>query len=349
MYHNRFYTPEIHGPYDLISIGELQLERGGVIADCELAVATRGQLNEARDNAILITTWFGGTHQSWLDSYVGGEHALDPAKYFIVVINQIGNGLSTSPHNTTDESIAMARFPEVTIGDDVVAQERLLREHFGIQQLYAVVGAAMGAEQAWEWAVRFPDQVKRAAPIAGTAQTTAHDQMFTEVLTETITSDPGFNDGDYPDNTAVRDGLARHTRLWMLLGLSTEFWKQEAWRNLGFATREAVVTEFFEPLVAAMDPNALTVMAGKWRGGGVSRHAGGDVAAALNRITARVFALAIDEDMFFPVRDIQAEQELVPGAQLRVISDIAGHFALFGLHESYIPQVDRHLQELLDS
>lgn len=349
MYHNQFYTPEIQGRYDLISIGELQLERGGVIADCELAVATRGQLNEARDNTILITTWFGGTHQSWLDSYVGGEHALDPAKYFIVVVNQIGNGLSTSPHNTTDENIAMARFPEVTIGDDVVAQERLLREHFGIEQLYAVVGASMGAEQTWEWAVRFPEKVKRAAPIAGTAQTTAHDQLFTEVLTDTITSDPGFNGGDYPDNTAVKDGLARHTRLWMLLGLSTEFWKQEAWRNLGFATREAVITEFFEPLFAAMDPNALVVMARKWRGGDVSRHAGGDLAAALNRITARVSALPIDEDMFFPVRDIQAEQELVPGAQLRVINDIAGHFALFGLHESYIPQVDRHLQELLDS
>lgn len=349
MYHNQFYTPEVQGPYELISIGELQLEHGRVIPDCQLAVATRGELNAARDNAILITTWFSGTHQTWLDSYVGPEHALDPAKYFIVVVNQIGNGLSTSPHNTPDESIAMSNFPEVTIGDDVVAQERLLREHFGIETLHAVVGASMGAEQTWEWAVRFPEKVKRAAPIAGTAQTTAHDQMFTEVLMEAITSDPGFRGGEYTDNTAVRDGLGRHARLWMLLGLSTEFWKQEAWRNLGFDSRAAVVAEFFEPLFAGMDPNALGVMARKWRNGDVSRHTGGDLAAALERITAQVFAMPIDEDMFFPVRDIQAEQELVPGAQLRVINDIAGHFALFSLHETYIPQIDRHLRELLDS
>lgn len=349
MYQNQFYTPEVQGPYELISIGELRLENGGVIPGCRLAVATRGTLNDARDNAILITTWFSGTHQTWLDSYVGPEHALDPAKYFIVVVNQIGNGLSTSPHNTTDTAIAMSKFPELSIGDDVVAQERLLREHFGIENLHAVVGASMGAEQTYEWIVRFPEKVGRAAPIAGTARTTPHDQMFTEALTEAITSDPGYRDGEYAENTEVADGLRRHARLWMLLGLSTEFWKREAWRLLGFDSREAVVSGFFEPLFAGMDPNALRVMARKWRNGDVSRHTGGDLAAALGRITARTFVMPIDEDMFFPVRDVREEQEMIPGSELRVIEDVAGHFALFNFHETYLPQIDRHLRELLDS
>src|SRR4029079_13916928 len=134
--------------------------------------ATFGELNEARDNAIMIPTWFSGTHQIWREVYIGDGHALDPTRYFIVVVDQIGSGLSTSPHNAdgANAEIAMSRFPKVRIGDDVVAQERLVREHFGIERLALVVGGSMGAQQTYEWALRFPDKVARAAPIAGTAQ-----------------------------------------------------------------------------------------------------------------------------------------------------------------------------------
>ena len=143
---NPFYSHEYHGEYDVVSIGRLDLEEGGTIPDCRLAVTTWGELNEARDNAILILTWYSGTHQIWRDMYVGPGHALDPGRYFIVAINQIGNGLSTSPHNAdgANAGISMSRFPRVRIGDDVVAQERLMREHFGIETLQLVVGGSMG-------------------------------------------------------------------------------------------------------------------------------------------------------------------------------------------------------------
>ena len=62
-------------------------------------MATFGELNADRSNAILIPTWYSGTHAIWRDVYIGPEHALNPEEYFIVVVNQIGNGLSTSPHN----------------------------------------------------------------------------------------------------------------------------------------------------------------------------------------------------------------------------------------------------------
>ena len=62
-------------------------------------MATWGELNEAGDNAIPITTWYSGTHQIFREVYVGPEHALDPERYFIVCIDRIGSGLSTSPHN----------------------------------------------------------------------------------------------------------------------------------------------------------------------------------------------------------------------------------------------------------
>jgi len=346
---NPFYSHELHGEYDLISIGTLDLEEGGSIPDCQLAVATFGELNDAKDNAILVTTWYSGTHQIFRDAYIGADHALNPERYFIVAINQIGNGLSTSPHNAAgpNAEIAMSNFPNVRIGNDVVAQERLLREHFGIDTLELVVGGSMGAQQTYEWAVRFPDKVRRAAPIAGTAQNTPHDFLYTKALNEAITSDPGWSGGEYRSNADVAAGLTRHAGIWAIMGFSTEFWKQEVWRALEFDTKEAFLDGFLEPYFTAMDPNDLLCMAWKWQRGDVTRHTGGDLAAALGRITATTFVMPISEDMFFPVRDCKAEQELVSRSELRVVDDVLGHLGLFAVAPTYLPQIDQHLGDLL--
>ncbi len=351
---NAFYSAEVQGPYELHGLGRFELEEGGVIEDLQLAVATYGELNEARDNVILIPTWFSGTHATWWQVYLGEGRALDPSRYFIVVVNQIGNGLSTSPHTTTDAAIAMSAFPQVRIGDDVRAQEQLLREVWGIERLALVVGGSMGAQQTYEWAVRFPDKVLRAAPIAGTAQNTPHDFLFTQALVDAITSDPGWNGGEYAAHTDVAAGLARHADIWAVMGLSTDFWKTEFWKGiapldeaLSFSTFEEFQANFTRFLFCSMDPNALLRMGWKWQRGDVARLADGDLAAALGRVTARMFVMPIDSDMFFPPRDCQAEQELVPGAELRVLHSVAGHFGLFGFEQTYLDEVDQHLGELL--
>ncbi len=346
MLENPYYTHDVQGPYELFDIGDFVLEEGITLRGCKLAYATFGELNAAKDNAILVTTWYSGTHEIWARAYIGPEHALNPDEYFIVVINQIGNGLSTSPHNT-DGAFAMAKFPNVRIGDDVRAQETLLRQKFGIEQVELVTGGSMGAQQTYEWAVRFPDKVKRAAPIAGTAKNTPHDFLYTETLNEAIWSDPGFNGGWYSSNADVAGGLARHAKIWSVVGFSTEFWKREHWRTLGFASVDDFQQGFMEPYFAAMDPNDLLRMAWKWQRGDVSRNTGGDLTAALGRITAKTFVMPIDEDMFFPVRDCAEEQAMIPGSELRVIESISGHLGLFGVEPEYMQQVDRHLGELL--
>ncbi|MDT7705426.1 MAG: homoserine O-acetyltransferase/O-succinyltransferase, partial [Pseudonocardiales bacterium] len=96
-----------------------------------------------------------------------------------------------------------------------------------------------------------------------------------------------------------------------------------------------------------MDPNDLLCMAWKWQHGDVTRHTDGDLAAALGRITATTFVMPINEDMFFPVRDHEAEQRHIAGSELRVIDDILGHLGLFGVAPSFMPQIDQHLTELL--
>lgn len=343
-----YYNQAAHGPFELCDVGNLDLEEGGTLRACQLAVATFGTLNAARDNAILVPTWYSGTSKIMEQVYIGQGRALDPDKYFIIVANQIGSGLSTSPHNTSFPG-GVAHFPKVRIGDDVRAQHKLITEKYGIDRLALVVGGSMGAQQTYEWAVRYPDMVRRAAPIAGTARNTPHDFLFTETLVEAITSDPGWNDGWYDTAADVRAGLLRHAKMWAVMGWSTEFYQQGRVAALGFSSMDDFIINFMNGYFGPMDPNNLLCMAWKWQRGDVSRLTGGDLKAALGRIKATTFVMPISHDMFFPPSDCEREQKMVPGSALRVLKSIDGHLALFGADPDCTAQIDRHLKELLET
>lgn len=231
MIENEFYSQDLQGSYELYDVGDLQLEEEGeTLRRCKLAYRTIGELNQPKDNAVLVTTWFSGTGKVMEDVYVGAEHALNPEQYFIVIVDQIGSGLSSSPHNTPAPQ-AMGKFPKVRISDDVRAQHQLLTEHFGIESLALVVGGSMGGQQVYEWAVRYPDMVRRAAAIACTARISLHQEVFTQSLQEALTSDPAWNRGWYVGGSDVRDGMDRMAKIFAILALSREFYQEERWKT----------------------------------------------------------------------------------------------------------------------
>lgn len=342
---NSFYTSEaVQGRYELYQVGDLVLEEGETLRGCELACRTFGELNAAKDNAVLVTTWFSGTGKIMEDVYVGAGHALDPAKYFIVILDQIGSGASSSPQNTPPPQ-SMARFPKVRIGDDVRAQHKLLTEQFGVSELALVVGGSMGGQQVYEWAVRFPDMVRRAAPIAATAKISHHQINFTQTLEEAITSDPAWNGGWYQNGTDVRQGMERMAKIVASLGWSHEFYQEERWRTvLGMASLTDFINGVMKAYFELMDPNVLLSQIWKWQRADASD---GDLAGALARIKARTFVMPISHDMFFPPAECEADAKLIPDAELRVIDSKEGHFALNGFEPGYITQIDAHLAELL--
>lgn len=348
-YHNDYYSEAVQGPYQLYKMGNFKLEDGGTIHGLNLAYTTLGKLNKAKDNAILICTWYSGTTSFWVQNYIGKGRALDPEKYFIILINQIGNGLSSSPHNTPGAG-GMAEFPHVRISDDVRAQHKMITEKWGIKKLALVVGGSMGSEQTWEWAVRYPEMVKRAAPIAGTAKTTPQCAAFSRTLDTARESDPNYNNGNYKSNADVQTGLRREAALWTVFGWSPEWLKQEKWRALGFSSIEDFQVNFMDAYFIPMDPNDLKNNAWKWQHADVSRITNGDLAAALGRIKAKVFVMPIATDHLFPVADCAAEQKLTPNSELRVINSIAGHLGLFGVDgKAYYNQIDNNLKELLNT
>ena len=346
MIDNPYYSQDAHGPWQVFKAGNLELEAGGVLHDLQLGYAVHGELNAARDNAILVPTWYSGTSKVMEQLFIGAGRALDPMHYYIIVVNQIGNGISSSPHNTAGAQ-AMANFPRIQIGDDVRAQHQLVTQQFGIERLALVFGASMGAQQTYEWAVRYPDMVARAAPLAGYARNTDHCRQFVETLIEAITSDPAWNGGNYRSHLEVQAGLKRHARLWTVMGWATDFYATERWREFNFSSCAQFHRQFMEPFFTPLDPNSLLCMAHKWQDGDVTRMTGGDLAAALGRISARTFVMPISSDMFFKVDDCAREQALIKNSELRVMNSIAGHLGLFGIEPEFLAALDDNLRDLL--
>lgn len=347
MIENEYYSEENLGPHEYLELGDFPLIQGQTLANAKLAYRTHGTLNAAKDNAILFPHMWSGTSKS-METFIGEDRPLDPSKYFIILPGQFGNGFSSSPSNTPAPQ-NMGAFPNIMIGDDVVVQHRLVTEVFGIEELQLVLGWSMGAEQTYEWAVRYPDMVKRAAPFAGTAKTTPHDYIFVRAHENALKSDPAWNDGFYSSSHAVKVGLRRHAELWSVMGLCPEFYRQETWREIGFSTLDEFLTGFWEAYFLPMDPNNLICMAWKWRHGDVSLHTDGDLAAALGRITAKTFVMPFGNDMFFPPSDCKAEADLIPNSEYRLIDSLWAHFTMFCMNEQDKKAIDANLHDLLAS
>jgi homoserine O-acetyltransferase/O-succinyltransferase len=342
-----FYSHAQQGEHEYFDLGSFVLSSGYTLPGASLAYRSHGTLNAARDNLVLFPHMYSGSPSS-LDLYIGPGKPLDTEKYFVVCPGQIGGGLSSSPSNTP-APFDRGQFPPVAIADDVKAQYRLVTEHFEVDALHAVLGWSMGAQQTYDWAVRHPDMVPRAAAFAGTAKTPAHNQVFIDLHLELLRSDPAFADGFYTDSSDVRLGLARHALAFSLEGFTHEWYRGEHWRGLGFATSNDFRQAFIRGYFAPMDPNNLIVQANKWYAGDISPHGGGSLPAALGKITGHFFVVPFGGDCFFPVEDCEIDAGLLPHGELRVIDTPAGHFAMFGLREQDITRVSEVMTEMLSS
>ena len=343
---NDYYSQEIHGPFEYFSMDAFELEEGETLRNCKIAYTTFGELDDAKDNAILFPHMYSGTSKD-MEIYVGEGMALDPNEYFVILPNQIGNGLSTSPHNAPPP-LGQADFPNVRISDDVRAQHRLVTEEFGIDELQLVLGWSMGAQQTYEWAVRYPEMVKRAMPISGTARNPVLSGLLVDALSAAITTDPNWEGGYYTDPHAVREGLQHHARIWALMGTSSPFWREEAWREAGFSSLSDFMYGLWDEWFLPMDPNDLLCMAWKWKHADVSRLTDGDLEEALGRIEARTYVVPFDTDMVFTLEDHRDDEAMIPDSELRPISTPWGHFGMFGFDPADAERVDETIGELLD-
>lgn len=155
------------------SIGDLPLESGATIRDAVVGYRTAGRLDAQRSNAVLVTTWYQGT-TSRLAWQIGPGKLVDPGKYFVILVDALANGVSSSPSNSRLQP--GAAFPAVTIGDMVESQYRLVADALGLTHLHAVVGVSMGGMQVFQWLSAHPDFVDKGVAIVGTPQSQTDDR-----------------------------------------------------------------------------------------------------------------------------------------------------------------------------
>lgn len=139
-------------PQQFATFSECHLSSGQIIAPCRIGYRTYGTLNVDKSNAVLVPTWFTGTSEE--HAFLISPDLIDPDTHFIVIVDALANGVSSSPSNS--ETQTDGHFPQITIADMVESQHRLLTEALGIKSLQGVVGLSMGGMQAFEWAIRFP-------------------------------------------------------------------------------------------------------------------------------------------------------------------------------------------------
>ncbi len=328
----------------LFELGDFVLQSGVTLREAKLAYKTHGTLNADQSNVIVYPTPYSAHHGDieWL---IGPGKALDPQRYFIVVTDMLGNGLSSSPSNTPPP-YDRARFPSIAIRDNVAAQHRLIAGHFGVERIALVVGWSMGAQQAFQWAVSHPQMVQRIAPFCGTARTTPHNAVFLEGVRAALTADAAWNNGWY--DAPPHRGLRAFARVYAGWGFSQPFYKQELWRQLGFSSLEDFLIGFWERRFLRRDANNLLTMLGAWLSNDVGATPGqADLASALGSIRAKALVMAGETDLYFTPEDIEYEASLIPHARYELIRSVWGHQAGNGLNAADSAFVERQLKWLL--
>jgi homoserine O-acetyltransferase/O-succinyltransferase len=186
------------GAQQFADLGRCTLDSGQTIEHCRVGYRTFGTLNAAGDNAVLMPTWLNGRTEDLLSlvgSAPGKTRLIDTTKYYAVLLDALGDGVSSSPSNS-DEQKGVS-FPSITERDMVRAEYRAVTEVLHLKHAHAVIGISMGGEQTFEWAVTYPEFFALAVPIAGTPQLTSYDLLSHTITLDAMLADPDYKDGKY--------------------------------------------------------------------------------------------------------------------------------------------------------
>lgn len=311
--------------YELFSLPNFQLQCGLTLPVANLAYKTYGTLNGDRSNVILYPTSYGAQHMDieWL---IGPDRILDSSRYFIVIPNMFGNGLSTSPSNREGLPEGI-RMPSFTHLDNVTAQRRMLEEVFGIQRLALAYGWSMGAQQALHWGALYPDAVDRIVAVCSSAKTSPHNRVFLEGLRSILIADSNWQG----DHFTVRPekALKAFGRVYAGWALSQAFYREHLYLKLGYQSLEDFLIRDWEASFLRRDAANLLSMIETWMRSDISDNDvyQGNLSVALASISARVLIMPGQTDLYFTAEDSLTEARQIPSARFLPIPSLWGHRA----------------------
>jgi homoserine O-acetyltransferase len=329
------------------TIQDFHTESGAVLPQAIVHYGTYGTLNAARDNAILLPSHYMAdmTGYDWL---IGPGHALDPGKYFLVTSELFGNGHSSSPSNTPSPFHG-PHFPVMTIRDNVEAVHALLTTQYHIAHLRAVIGFSMGAQQALQWAVSYPDYMDRVAATSGTAKTYGHGIVRLDGQIAALTLDPAFHGGEY--TTEPAQGIATTSLVWLGWLYSQEWWRRELWKadNPPGTTLAQAIARYTKEFFEGADANNLILQMRTWESNDVGNTPPfrGDTESALRSIRVPVLYMPSATDLYFPVEDARYEAAFIKDCEFAPIPSLWGHPAGAGASPADLAFITTHVTDFL--
>ena len=180
-------------------LGDFKLVSGETLRSCRIGYRTFGRMNADRSNIVVFPTWAGGTTEQLKDN-VGAGKLISDADYYVILIDALANGVSSSPSNSTAQP--HMKFPEITVRDMVNTEHELVTKTLGIAHVKAVMGISMGGMQTFQWMVSYPDFMDKALPIVGSPHVAPYDVVMWRINIDSIKDSAGWNNGEYTENPA---------------------------------------------------------------------------------------------------------------------------------------------------
>lgn len=338
------------GNRTFVGIGDVLLETGGVLPNVTVAYQTWGQLNEARDNAVLVLhALTGDSHvtrnlspeisddspallepSGWWEDMVGPGAPIDTNKYFVVAPNALGGcqGTTGPASNAPDGQPWGSQFPVITVRDQVAA-EIAFSKRLGIDSWSLVIGASMGGLRVLEWGILGPENgitVGALSVIAASAQATGDQIAWAHPQIAAIESDPKFNNGDYYGSDAGNGpttglGIARqiaHTTYRSARELDARFGRipqhaEDPMYGGRFAV-QSYLDHHADKLAKRFDANSYLVLTQSMLTHDLGRDRGG-VNEALKSIACPTLVVAVDTDRLFLPHESHKIASLIPNAE----------------------------------
>lgn len=348
----------------------LELESGAKIGPLRIAYETYGWLNKDRSNAILVCHPLSGdahaagfhdgeSRPGWWDIAIGPGKGFDTTKFFVICSNVLGGCKGTTGPSSIDPATGRpygTSFPVVTIKDMVNAQKMLV-DRLGITQLFAVAGGSMGGMQALQWAVSYPEMMRKAVVIASTAYSTPQQIAFNAVGRKAIISDPAWNKGDYYGRRPPSDGLSLARMVGHITYLSDESMLHKFGRNLqgketvgfDFSTDfqvESYLNHQGDSFIKRFDPNSYLYITKAIDY--FDLNVRGSLITGLSGVKAEVLVIGISSDWLYPPYQ---SQEIVTALRANGLKAFYGEIRSNYGHDAFLleqGQLNYLLKSFLD-
>jgi homoserine O-acetyltransferase len=296
-----------------VSIGDFKLESGIKIKDCQIGYRTYGKLDKKKDNAVLFLTWFGGTSEN-IEEYAPPWHVIDTNRFYLIIADALGNGVSSSPSNS--ELQPGADFPQFSIRDMVSSQHEMLVKKMGIKHLQAVMGISMGGTQTFQWGISYPNFSERLIPIVGSPQPTSYDLIGYNIFRRIIETDTAYRHGKYKVNPLIPAAT-----MMLEFASTTPDYKARSMSRDSFFVWQHSIDTLGEP-----DWNDTYYQLNAIIGHDIARDYEGSLKKAADHINARMLIIVSRQDHFVNPVPAMAFAKFV-SAKMVVLNNDLGHQA----------------------